>query len=103
MHKVTIVGLGTLQTGKFDADKAEYVNPVKAAIKWDIGLDLEEVAKYNNCGVGQKLKAVIMMADEYEALTSGKNWLMPESSRQKILLAIDALKDSLTEDETEVK
>ncbi len=34
---------------------------------------------------------------EYEAVTSGKNWLMPEVARQKILLAIDALKDALTE------
>ena len=37
---------------------------------------------------------------EYKALISGKNWLMPESSRQKILLAIDALKDALTEEES---
>jgi len=45
-------------------------------------------------------ETITMSVAEYEALTSGKNCLMPEASRQKILLAIDALKDALTEEES---
>jgi len=97
MHYVTIVGVGTNEVSKFDADKAEWMNPAKGKIKWDETVDVTEAGVYNNCGTGKKPKAVIMSVAEYEALTSGKNWLMPEASRQKILLAIDALKDALTE------
>lgn len=100
MHKVTIVGVGTLQTGKFDADKAEFVNPVKAAIKWDLNVDLAEVAIYNNCGVGTKAKAVLLTEEEYEALISGKSWIMPEQIFQSVKTAITVLKDLIDNAET---
>lgn len=98
MHKVTIRGVGTSQVSKFDSEKAQWVNPVKAAINWDENIDVIEAGIYNNAGIGDKPKAIIMTEAEYQALTSGKSWFMPETSRQKILLAIDALKDALTED-----
>ncbi|MBT9138985.1 MAG: hypothetical protein DDT31_01565 [Syntrophomonadaceae bacterium] len=97
MHFVTIVGIGTNEVPKFDADKAEWMNPAKGKIKFDENVDVTEAGIYNNCGTGKKPKAVVMTMAEYEAVTSGKNWLMPEVARQKILLAIDALKDALTE------
>jgi len=79
MHYVTIVGVGTNEVPKFDADKAEWMNPAKGKIKWDETVDITEAGVYNNCGTGKKPKAVIMSQAEYEALTSGKNLSVPET------------------------
>jgi hypothetical protein len=93
MHKIKVRNLKRNEVGKFDPDVSDWRNPYKAVIKFEDLLRLPELAHYDGLD-----DAVIMTLAEYEALTSGKNWLMPEKSRQSILLAIDALKDSLTEE-----
>lgn len=93
MHKVKVVSVKTLETGKFDADKAEYTNPPKATIKWHENTPLVEVAIYNN------QEAILLTVDEYKALTEGKEWLMPEHVRQGIRTLATMLLDLL--DDTE--
>lgn len=96
MHKVKARKINRNESGKFNGDTGLMENPIKGIIKFDDTLPLTQVAHYDgmdNCW--------IMTNEEKETLTSGKNWLMPEASRQKILLAIDALKDSLTEESAE--
>lgn len=98
MHKIKARKINRNESGKFNGDTGLMENPIKGIMKFDDTLPLTEVAHYDGLD-----DCWILTNAEKEALTSGKNWLMPESSRQKILLAIDALKDSLTEDETEEK
>ena len=98
MHKVKTRNVKRNEGGKFNGDTGLMENPCKGVIKFEESLPLTDVAHYDGLD-----DCWILTNAEKEALTSGKNWLMPESSRQKILLAIDALKDSLTEDETEEK
>ena len=94
MHKIKVRNLKRNEVGKFDPEIAGWRNPYKAVIKFDDLLKLPELAHYDGTD-----DCWILTATEYEALTSGKNWLMPEKSRQSILLAIDALKDALAEQE----
>ena len=92
MHKVKVVGVKTLETGKFDADTATWENPCKATIKWNKSTPLTEAAGYNNQDV------IIMTADEYNALTEGKDYVMPEAIRQSLLTAIKAMEAVLIDD-----
>ncbi len=91
MHRVTIVGVGTNEVAKFDADKSEWLNPAKGKIKWDTNVDVTEAGIYNNCGTGNKPKAVIMTEAEYDALTSGKNLMIPASFALKLITLDEAL------------
>jgi len=91
MHKVKIVGVRSLETGKFDGETGEMSNPAKGIVKWAGDVQLTEAAVYD------KRDAVIMSIAEYEALTSGKDYLRPfelvESLKTVTTLLLDLLKD----------
>lgn len=101
MTKVKVVGVKTLETGKFDADKAEWTNPPKATVKWSEDTPLIEAAVFNN------QEAILMSIKEYEALTSGKNYLIPveflEGLKTVTTMLLDLLKDCEKESKVEVK
>jgi len=85
MNKVKIVGIKTLESGKFNGDTGEMENPAKGTIKFEKGITLREAAIYNN------EDAVILTVPEYEALTSGKNLMIPAS----FVIGLTTLDESL--------
>ena len=89
MHKVKIVGVKTLETPKFDADTAQWENPVKGTVRWGKEVSLASAAIYN----GQDV--VIMTVDEYNRLVEGKDFAMPEEMRQAMKTAITVMMDIL--------
>ena len=91
MHRIKVVAVKTLESGKFDADKADFTNPPKATIKWNESIPLTEAAIYNNS------EAVLMTLAEYETITSGKDWMLPESVRAGIKSVATMLLDLLEE------
>lgn len=70
MHRVRIVGVKTLESGKFNGDTGEMENPCKGTIKWEKAIPLTEAGRYNNT------EAVILTQEEYDALTSGKKLIL---------------------------
>ena len=93
MQKIRITGVRTLETGKFDADKAEYCNPPKATIKWSETTPLTEAAIYNNT------EAYLLTESEYQALTEGKDYLMPEHVKQGLKMVATTILDLLSDEE----
>jgi len=93
MQKIRITGVRTLETGKFDADKAEYTNPPKATIKWSEKTLLTEAAIFNNT------EAWLMTDAEKQALTEGKDYLMPEHVKQGLKTVATTILDLLSDEE----
>lgn len=93
MHKVKVVGVKRLESGKFNGDTGEMENPVKGVIKWGRDVHLTEAGLYDSC------EAILMTVAEYENLTSGKDWSMSESTRQGIRALATTLLDFLEEKE----
>lgn len=96
MHKVKIVGVKTLETGKFNAETAEMENPCKGTIKWDKGIQLTEAGLYNNT------EAWLLTEAEKQALTEGKDYLMPESIRQGLKTVASTILDLLSDKEDKI-
>jgi hypothetical protein len=88
MHKVYLKGVRSLED-KFDKDLG-WVEENVATIRFD-KIPFEEAAKYN------KKLVVIMTEAEYEALTSGKNYVVPqqvvEGLKTMAAMTLDLLKE----------
>ena len=97
MTKVKVVGVKTLETGKFNADKAEWTNPPKATVKWSEDTPLIEAAVFNN------QEAILMSIKEYEALTSGKNYLIPVEFLEGLKMIASMILDLIKTCEKEEK
>lgn len=95
MTKVKVTGVRTLETGKFDANKAEYTNPPKATIKWSETTPLTEAAIFNNT------EAWLLTDAEKVALTEGKDYLMPEHVMQGLKTIATTILDLLSDSESE--
>ena len=93
MTKIKVIGVRTLETSKFDADKAEYCNPPKATIKWSETTPLTEAAIFNNTD------AWLMTDAEKVALTEGKDYLMPEHVKQGLRTVATTILDLLSDEE----
>ena len=93
MHKVKIVGVRTLETGKFSGESAEMENPCKATVKWNNNVKITEAGIYNNTDV------YILTESEYQALTEGKDYLIPEHVRQGLKTVATAMLDLLSDEE----
>lgn len=95
MHKVRIVGVKTLETGKFSGESGEMENPCKATVKWDKKIQITEAGIYNNT------EAWLLTDAEHQALTEGKNYLMPEHVRQGLRTIATAILDLLSDNESQ--
>lgn len=93
MHKIRVSAVKTLETGKFNAETAEYENPAKATIKWDKSVKLAEAAQYNN------QDAVILTEMEYKALSEGQGSGMSEIMRERLKTALASVLSVLDEKE----
>jgi hypothetical protein len=91
LHKVKIIGVRTLETSKFDGESGLMTNPPKATIKWPENTPLTEAAIFNNT------EAWLLTDAEKQALTEGKDWLMPESLKQRFKTVIASMMDLLSD------
>jgi len=96
MHKVRVVGIKTLETGKFNAELAEMENPCKGTIKFSKEIPLTIAGAYNNS------EAWLFTDEEKRALTEGKDWIMPETVKQQLKILMAAFMDLLNADEGKV-
>lgn len=86
MHKVKARKINRNESGKFNGDTGLMENPIKGIIKFDDTLPLTQVAHYDGLD-----DAWIMTNEEKEALTSGKNLMIPASFVMKLLTLDEAL------------
>jgi len=97
MHKIRVVGIKTLETGKFNAESAEMENPCKGTIKFGKEIQLTEAGIYNNS------EAWLLTDAEKKALTEGKDWIMPEEVKQGLgtlaRMILDILNEGKVKDE----
>jgi len=97
VHKVKIVGVKTLESGKFNGDTGEMENPCKGIIKWDKSIEITEAGKYNN------KDCIILTTAEYEAIASGRNTIVPTEFIGALKTIGTAVLDLVQEAEGEVK
>jgi hypothetical protein len=90
MHKVYLKSVRSLED-KFDKEKADWIEENVATIRFD-NIPFEEAARYN------KKQVVILTVSEYEALTEGKDWLMPEEIKQRFKTLMAAMMDLLSDE-----
>ncbi len=93
MTKVRVIGVRTLETSKFDGESGLMSNPPKATIKWSETTPLTEATIFNNT------EAWLLTDTEKQALTEGKNYLMPEHVRQGLRTVATTILDLLSDEE----
>ncbi len=86
MHKVKSRKINRNESGKFNGDTGLMENPIKGIIKFDDTLPLTQVAHYDGMD-----DCWIMTNEEKEALTSGKNLMIPASFALKLITLDEAL------------
>lgn len=92
MHRVKVSAVKTLETAKFDAEKAQWTNPPKATIKWAEEVTLADAAIYNNQEV------IILTVGEYETLKEGFKGSISPDMRERLSHALTLVLDLLRAD-----
>jgi len=91
MHKVYLKSVRSLED-KFDKEKADWIEENVATIRFD-KIPFEEAARYN------KKEVIILTLSEYQALTEGKDYLMPIHIKEGLKTVATTILDLLSDEE----